>query len=169
MSQEANEHLDAFEEALGVYVGPATAEEVVRAITSHEGAGADILLRLTGPGGELLWHREGQLAQALTGEDEGWRKTILVVNRMHEQMAGNPLAYVEAPLVLTLWHDERFRLDADLYSAGVRVRFWFGPLVGHVLTVVLWRSVYHSTESGDLAPGLGGFDVSVSEVEEESR
>ncbi len=83
-----------FEKAFGVYVGPATQEEVVRAIGDHRGAGAELVLELTAPDGGLVWHKTGYLLD----HAEGPAEIVFIIGNPEEQhVAGNPLVYVEPP------------------------------------------------------------------------
>jgi hypothetical protein len=153
--------IDALQTYLGVFVGQMTQDEVVDAIAAHTGPGAELVMQMTAPNGELVWHKHGELEWHLTTDDV----IVLVIRRVDEQSAGNPLVNIDAPLVLSFIPDDRFaeRLDAEQYSGGVRVRFDFGPYRDHTLTIVFWRSVMHVTESGDVAPGFGGFDLEMKE------
>jgi hypothetical protein len=84
----------------------------------------------------------------------------------HEQGAGNPSVYVNAPLVLSFTKRALVPNQKEvpelpmtgscaLYTGGVEFRLGFGDYAGHTLTLVVWHCVMHVTESGDLPPASG--------------
>lgn len=153
---------DEFEEALGVYVGEATQAEVIDAIENHPLG--EVVVRLTAPDGSVVWEKHGAVDQPVSDSDE---RCVVVIARPTEQTAGNPLVNVDPPLVLTFGKGgPEDLLTVERYSGGVRLGLRFGPFEDHALTIVFWDSIWHRTESGDIAPGFGG-DVSLERRDEE--
>jgi hypothetical protein len=125
------------QEALGTYVGPASREDVVAALHSHELG--EVVLFLQHADGQLLLHTSGTLhypdnyvgVYTVGGRED---------NPPHANDVLNPSA----------WFDLPADLKADQYTGGIRVHLPGGVDV----VIVLWQSVWFETESGDLAPGM---------------
>jgi hypothetical protein len=76
------------------------------------------------------------------------------------------------PLVTGAAYANAFVLDlsgegwtGERYTDGLELRFKGNCVV----RLVFWHSFYHQTESGDIAPGMGGFGGEVAEVEEDDE
>ncbi len=78
-----------------------------------------------------------------------------------EQALGYGVMYRDAPFVLCLNPDQP--PDADRYSGGVRLRSPFGT----VLDIAVWHTIGHLTETGDIAPGIGGFRIELHEEDDD--
>jgi hypothetical protein len=164
------------EDALGVYVGPATQDEIVEAIAGHDMPGAETVALLHAVDGTLVWFKRGVPELHVSGwrkvggeededEDEANREVVLVLTNPTEQTAGNPLLMVDVPLVLAFAEDWASRLRAERFTGGVRLHFGFGPYDGHMLTLVFQRLIMHFTQDGDLAPGFGSVNIQVRDIE----
>lgn len=158
-----SEYVSQFDDALGVYVGPATFADIVSTLGDH--SPGKWVMQLKGPNGEFLWHKDGWSWKVVESDEY----VVFAVARS-EQGAGIPSLYVDAPLVLTFLKTEDGELSAacSLYSGGLVLDLGFGDYAGHTLTLVVWHDVWHVAESGELAPGFGAFEIWVDDGEEES-
>jgi hypothetical protein len=150
---------EAFEDALGVYVGPATFEEALGVLRDDTRAMGEWILQIENTEGQAI--REIHLVNEYLVENDD-RAVWFAVLEEAADPAGNPAIYepVET-LILVFLKDERLGRMAkfSVYSGGLVIEPLFGRFAGHKLRLAVWHSVMHKTESGDLAPGLGGFDV----------
>jgi hypothetical protein len=142
-----------YAEELGVYVGPAETAEVIKALAAH--TPGEWVMQLTDPDGRQVWHKSEAWSWEIVEDDE---RVVFTVARS-EQDAGNPVVFVDAPLVLVFLKDSPLSAECSLYSGGLVFRPGFGDYDGYTLTLVAWHGVWHETESGDVAPGLGPFTV----------
>jgi hypothetical protein len=147
--KDSNE-FDQVDEALGVYVGPATYEDVVQTLRDTPEVAVRIDNRTSDWPQEGIVYRNGWTEYFHVVNDDGTHRDVLVVYK-HEQALGYGVMYEDAPLVLRLTPD--VALDADQFTGGVRIRSEFGT----VLDIAIWHSIQHVTESGDVAPGFGSF------------
>jgi len=143
-----------FEEAFGIYVGPATHDEVVAALRDVSELMVRIDNRESPRPEEGIRYRHGWPEHFHDKyEDDGVRDLFVV--HQHEQALGYGVMYQDAPFVIWLSSDYP-NLDADRYTGGVRLRSPFGT----VIDVAVWHGVEHVTETGDAAPGFGLFELS---------
>jgi hypothetical protein len=152
-----------FEDALGVYVGPATYDEVVAGWRDLRPT-SELVVRIDnrrfrGEDKEVTYRHGWQ--EYLRVEDDEGRRDVLVVTQ-HEQALGYGVMYEEAPFVLAISPGE---LDADRFTGGVRLRSPFGT----VLDIAVWHSVLHQTPSGDIAPGFRAFTAEVERREDDEE
>jgi hypothetical protein len=146
-------------DALGVYIGPATVQEVTAAIADH--FLGEMIVYLQDAAGQIVWRKIAKLDLQVSGwlkhsaedrepEHVDDRYIVLVLNQLEEQTAGNPLVMIDAPLVLAFSGDAALArpevLRAEVYSGGVRLHLGFGPLDGKTL-----------------APGLGPVQMRIVE------
>jgi hypothetical protein len=151
---------DRFDEAFGVYVGSATYEEVVRALRDVP-APSELVVRIDNRRSpqpqEGVVYRHG-LPEHFGIDDDEWGRHDLFVLYQREQALGYGVMYRDAPFVLVL-NPAYEGLDADRFTGGVRIRSPFGT----VLDIAVWHTIGHVTETGDVAPGFGGFTVTIEE------
>jgi hypothetical protein len=143
-----------FDEALGVYVGPASYDEVVKALSG------EMAVRVEPAKGEVAWHHGWCEHYKVVDEN---RLLDLFVISEHQEALGVGVMH---PNAFVFWLQRLTpdrRLDADLYSGGVDLRLGFDTRI----TVAIWHSVQHVTETGDVAPGLGPFTARLEEEGEE--
>jgi hypothetical protein len=133
---------------MGVYVGPGTAADAIKALADH--TPGEWVMGLTDAEGETVWRGRGWSWEIVENDEEA----VFAVGRK-EQGAGNPAVYMDAPLVLSFAKEMPLEAECDLYTGGLVFRLGFGDYEGQTLTMVAWHSVLHETESGDFAPGLG--------------
>jgi hypothetical protein len=96
------------------------------------------------------WHNAGPRWEAIAGRDDAtsWIRQCF--------------AEAAEPPMLTFGVPESGIVQYPGAGAGTSGFRW--PLEdGRKLAVVLWQDVMHITDDGDLAPGLGGFTVSLDE------
>jgi hypothetical protein len=140
-------HADQF---LGVEIGPASRDEVLTALHGHNLG--RVVITLENTDGSPLLHASGILQQL---PDHGpavfaVQPETAVLSRQPER---RPLMWFQVP-----------KDGIVQYSEG-GYRFMLAG--GAALVVLLWHSVLHVTPSGDVAPGLGGFNVSVEERDDD--
>jgi hypothetical protein len=113
--------LTEFDEAFGVYVGSASYDDVVAALTNTP-PGSQLLVRIDNreaPRPEEVTLKFGY-PQHFSAEDEDGRRRFVLTLADHEQALGHGVEDQDAPFVLEI--SDHPRLDADRYSGGVRVR-----------------------------------------------
>jgi hypothetical protein len=146
-----------FEEAFGIYVGPATYDEVVAALRDLP-AMSELVVRIDNRESprskEGIRYRHGWPEHFHEEDEDGGVRDLFVVYQ-HEQALGYGVMYQDAPFVIWL-SSVLPNLDADRYTGGVRLRSPFGT----VIDVAVWHGIEHVTETGDAAPGIGPFKLS---------
>jgi hypothetical protein len=146
-----------FEEACGIYVGPATHDEVVAALRDVP-ATSELVVRIDNRESSRpeqgIRYRHGWPEHFHDKYPDGGARDLFVVYQ-HEQALGYGVMYQDAPFVIWLSSDYP-NLDADRYTGGVRLRSPFGT----VIDVAVWHGIEHVTETGDAAPGFGPFELS---------
>lgn len=128
--------------ALGTYAGSVTWEQAAREMEQHLG---EVLLYLQLPNGDLVMHV--QAPEAERDDEDG---------AMHIG-SRRPNAWRSMG-----WFNPDPDTPTSQYTGGARAH-----LDGGIdLVVILWQGVWHETDSGDLAPGIGGFTVQAEPREE---
>jgi hypothetical protein len=147
-----------FEEAFGIYVGPATHDEVVAALLDVPPT-SELVVRIDNREGprpeEGIRYRHGRPEHFHEAYEDNGARELFVVGQ-HEQALGYGVMYQDAPFVIWL-STEYPNLDADRYTGGVRLRSPFGTLID----VAVWHGIMHETETGDAAPGFGPFELGI--------
>jgi hypothetical protein len=154
---------DAFEEELGPAVGAATHEEVVRALREHSSGPA--IVRVTAQDGTIVLQTEGWTAwvDALgfyaDDENEGSRVVLVPSGGERKERVWNPVRRQ---------HEFRPHAGQEVTVPDGEITRHIGGFSvaapdGTVTAICLWRAVGHVTESGDIAPGLGGFSTEMEE------
>jgi hypothetical protein len=149
-----------FAQALGIYVGPATYDEVLEALTGMPPT-SELIVRIETSDG-VEWRQgwpEHYEVRSEDDDDERIDLFFLVRGRGSEGLSFGVM-WREPSLVFYL-HENSPRFRAERFTGGVRLR---APLA--TLTCVVWHSTLHVTESGDVAPGMGPFTVEIREEEE---
>jgi len=153
MSDHPNDQ--AADKARGVWFGPVDREEALNAIRSHD-LSVVVDYPERGFAGGATRRVIGYVHEIGVAEDDDDRSTVFAISN-EEVLLGQGMIYPGA-LVLDLtaagW-------TADRYTAGLDLRFSGGAVV----RLIFWHDVSHMTESGDTAPGLGGFHVEIVEDE----
>jgi hypothetical protein len=148
-----------FEEAFGVYVGPADYDEIVAALRDVPPP-SELVVRIDNREGprrdEGVRYRHGWPEHVHVEDEDGVRDLFIIYQ--HEQALGYGVMYQDAPFVIWLSRDLP-ALDADRYTGGIRLRSSFGT----VLDFAVWHGIEHVTETGDVAPGFGPFGVVLDE------
>lgn len=158
--------LDQF---LGDPVGDATRAEVLEALRGH--IFRELVAEEENPDGSHAFHVSGVLVEAGHDPDDrdvtelfsvvsgqaatGWHKPAELLARypaMAEAVAAPPLLTFGVPETGIIQYP-----GAEPGQAGYR----FTREDGSALAVILWHGVMHLTDDGDVAPGLGSFDVAV--------
>lgn len=173
--------LDQF---LGDEAFPVTRDEVLTALRGH--VLGDVVIERENPDGSTEQHVQGGLVEA-SRELETWETaemfavvSFAAANAWHKDPARweDYLASGEANDYLKQCFAEAAQTpeftfgvpDARLEQypgAGAGKSGFRWPLEdGRTLAVVLWQGVMHVTESGDVAPGMGGFTATVEEAGE---
>jgi hypothetical protein len=152
---------NGFDRWLGGYVGPATTAEAIKALSDHSG---EWVIGLHAPDGELLWVKNGWDWGYVEDEDRA-----LFVIAGTEQGSGNPAVFVDAPIALSFAKGTELIGECSLYAGGLVFKLAFGDYADHMLTVLLWHSMWHKTDSGDIAPGFGSFTASMERVESDEE
>jgi hypothetical protein len=170
--------LDQF---LGDPAGDATREEVLDALRGH--VLGTVVIEEENPGGTTATHVQGCLVEASRDPDTRETAELFSVvgsdaaNAWHnsgpqwEEFASRP----DAPPYLRKCLDAAKQpalftfgipgtgitqyLGADAGASGYR----FAREDGGALAVVLWQDVMHITDSGDLAPGMGDFTITLTD------
>lgn len=135
-------HMDQF---LGAEIGPVARDEVLTALREHS---YEVVIELENADGSVLLHAAGWL-------------------QIHPD---NPEHFVIHPHGLR--PGERPRMYFGVPESGI-VQYSEGGYRfmlpgGTALVVLPWHGVLHVTPSGDVAPGLGGFNMSIEERGDDS-
>jgi hypothetical protein len=153
------------DEARGAYVGPSDRDELVRALHNH----------YTGPVIEIVvkpdrafTHRSGLVAYVdalgFYADEDGPGRFVFypetgtagerpVFNPVRKKLEYRPQSFGDLEIPAG---------EIDRYVGGFAIR----QPNGSTVWLVFWHSFFHATESGDVAPGFGGFVAEVEEVEE---
>jgi hypothetical protein len=154
---------DVFVEALGVYVGPASYDEVIEALTSVPPTSVLIAWIETVGVSECKQGRVEHYA-AYADEDEDHEDPLdlffLVSGRGSEGLRVGVM-WRDVPFVFHLHRSPWFR--AERFSGGVRLH----PYEGATITIAVWHSIQHVTDDGDVVPGFGPFTASLEDEDEE--
>ncbi len=169
--------LDQF---LGDPAGDAGRDEVLDALRGH--VLGVVVIEVENPDGTTAEHFQGRLVEA-SREPETWETAELfaivtdpAANVWHKRPAFlEKLAKTYQAVAQGMQEaDEGPRFTFGVPDAGI-VQY-LGPDAGSAgyrwplsggqdLAVVLWQDVMHVTDSGDLAPGVGGFTVTLESRE----
>ena len=153
---------DVFDEALGVYVGPASYDEVIEALTDVPPT-SELIVRVETPKG-VDW-RQGS-PEHFVVDGEGRPQDLFLIGGGEGMRTGrmwrDPSFAYDLQDFEKLNHDE-LKLDAERFSGGVRLRMY----AGCTITAVVWHPVLHETETGDVAPGMGPFTAELRVDEDE--
>jgi hypothetical protein len=138
------------ESYLGTFVGSMNTAEAIKAV--RDNTPGEWIVFLETPDSELLLRAHGWSWDVV--EDD--KQAVLVVSGT-EGCAGNPVIYKDAPLVLSFVKSRDLTDQCSLYTGGLVLKSLFGDYHDHTLTLLVWHSVWHETESGDIAPGFAPF------------
>jgi hypothetical protein len=136
-----------FEEAQGVYVGPCAPEEVIHALANH--STGPVLVECATEFINKPIHAVGYCAQL--GDDD---TPVFAFSETGDVPLGCAVAYTRAFVLDLSWTGIEPLWTAERYTGGLVLRF-----PNAVLRLAFWHEIYHGTEGGDLAPGLGPFQV----------
>jgi hypothetical protein len=140
-----------FEEAFGIYVGPADYDEVIAALRDTPPT-SELVIRIDNREGpqpkEGIRYLHGFVNHTHVEDEDGVRDLFVIYQ--HEQALGYGWMNQEA---FVIWLTRYPKWDADRYTGGVRLRSPFGT----VIDIAVWHGVQYLTETGDAAPGFGPY------------
>jgi hypothetical protein len=137
----------AFEESQGVYVGSCTPDEVVHALANH--STGPVLIECATEFIDDPIHVVGYCAQL--GDDD---TPVFAFTEEGDVPLGCAVAYRKAFVLDLSWTGVKPLWTAERYTGGLDLRF-----PNAVVRLAFWSEIYHGTEDGNIAPGLGPFQV----------
>ena len=136
-----------FEEARGVYIGACPPEEAVQALANH--TTGPVLIECATEFIDDPIHAVGYCARL--GEED---TPVFAFTETRDVPLGCAVAYRDAFVLDLSWTGAEPLWTAERYTGGLDLRF-----PNALVRLAFWHEVYHGTEGGDIAPGLGAFEV----------
>jgi hypothetical protein len=111
--------------------------------------------RLTGPDG-LVWAKSGWSWGVLANDDHAAFMMSRDITPSSPAMQADAFVlHFDTAMGLAADGNTTVAAECDLFTGGLTFRFGHGRLADHTLDLIVWHSVLHETDDGDLAPGLG--------------